>query len=257
MPGIFKKLRRRLRRQPFPVGWTRIIEKHVPYYQRLTSGEQDGLQRLIQIFLAEKRFEGCGGLKITDEIRVTIAAHACVLLLHRGGDCYANLKSIVVYPRPFRVRTEIPGPGGTITEVDESRTGESWAGGTVILSWSEVRRRRARPPSRQNLVLHEFAHQLDQEDGVMDGAPPLADAAGYTSWARILGMEYDQLRNERLRDKEGVIDEYGATDPAEFFAVITEHFFENPAELKTHHPGLYEELKKFYRQDPASRRDGN
>ncbi|MBI4024674.1 MAG: zinc-dependent peptidase [Verrucomicrobia bacterium] len=255
---LLKKRRRaRLRRQPFPPKWLEIIEQNVSYYRLLTDIEREDLRGLVQVFLGEKNFEGCGGLEITDEIRVTIAAHACILLLRREHDDYSGLKSVVVYPGSFLVKTQVKtqetGPEGVVAEFMEARSGEAWSHGTIILAWDAVRHCASDPEAGHNVVLHEFAHQLDQQDGSFNGAPLLRKASEYVSWARVLRREYRSLSRDVEMDFPTVIDEYGAKDPAEFFAVITECFFTNPVLLRANHPQLYKELKRFYRQDPAAR----
>jgi len=208
------------------------------------------LQDNIKIFIAEKNFEGCGGLAMTDEIRVTIAAYACILLLNRRHDFYPRLQSILVYPDSYSVPTTRLGPGQMLIEGQEERAGESWHTGAVVLSWSHIQHRPG-DPAAHNVVLHEFAHQLDQEDGSVNGAPLLPKSSMYATWARILGREYEALRMDADADRPTVLNKYGATAPAEFFAVVTECFFENPRQLRDRHPELYEELKRYYRQDPA------
>jgi len=249
--GFKKRRRDRIRSQPFPAAWLAILRRNVPYYQRLTAEEQRELRQHIQVFVAEKNFEGCYGLVLTDEITVTIAAYACILLLHRRHDYYPRLQSILVYPDAYTVETTRPGPGNTVVEGPEMRAGESWWTGVVIVAWSHILHRPTEPGAGRNVVLHEFAHQLDQEDGFVNGAPALPRTSMYAAWARILGREYRTLIADAVAERPTLIDKYGATNPAEFFAVVTEYFFEQPRQLKERHPELYEELKMFYRQDPA------
>lgn len=251
MFGYFKRRRRqRLRETPFPPAWEEIVEKNVPLYGRLSDADRAELRGHVQIFLAEKHFEGCGGLTLTDEIRVTIAAQACVLLLHRETDYYRRLVTILVYPSAYRAKGVEPLGGGFVLEGEQGRLGEAWTDGVVVLSWDDVRSGASDIRDGHNVVLHEFAHQLDQEDGVADGAPILDRRSRYVAWARVLGAEYEQLRRASHKGKKSVLDRYGATQPAEFFAVATECFFEKPAQLKKKHPKLYEELREYYQQDP-------
>lgn len=252
MFGLKTRRRKRLRAQPFPAAWLAILRRNVPYYERLSPSEQQELQGNIQVFVAEKNFEGCDGLTLTDEIRVTIAAYACILLLHRSHDYYPRLQSILVYPESYAVETQWPGPGNTVIESVEMRAGESWRTGAVIVSWNAILHRPTEPGVGRNVVLHEFAHQLDQENGFVDGAPALPTTSMYAAWARVLGREYQTLLKDTAAERPTLLDKYGATNPAEFFAVITEYFFEQPRNLKEQHPELYEELKRFYQQDPAS-----
>jgi Mlc titration factor MtfA (ptsG expression regulator) len=251
-----KKHRRAVRERPFPTDWLRVIENNIPYFRLLTPDEQVELQRLVQVFIDEKSFEGCGGLEMTDEIRVTIAAQACLLLLHRETDDYPRLKSILVYPHPYHATGAHPVSGSLWTEGDETRLGESWQSGAVVLAWDAVRGGAADVHDGHNVVYHEFAHQLDAEDGAVDGAPALPQRSMYSAWARVLSAEYAQLIRETHQRHRTVMDEYGAQNPAEFFAVATETFFEKPVQLRLCHPELYEELSLFYNQNPAARFSG-
>ena len=240
---------------PFPAAWLRILQERVRYYRLLSDGEKTELRKLIHVFLAEKRFEGCGGLEITDEIRVTIAAQACILLLNREHDYYAGLHSVLVYPSWYRAPAQFVDPLGVVHEGEQHRLGEAWLRGSIVLAWDEVRQDARDFEDGYNVTLHEFAHQLDQQDGSFDGAPLLQKSSHYRSWARVLRNEYDALTRAAERGQETLIDQYGATDPAEFFAVVTEAFFEMPRALNEEHPELYSELKKFYRQDTLARLD--
>ncbi|HEV3409929.1 MAG TPA: M90 family metallopeptidase [Chthoniobacterales bacterium] len=253
IPLLRRWRRARLAREPFPSAWRAILRQRFRYYGLLTSTEQRRLQRMIHLFLAEKRFEGCAGLEITDEIRVTIAAQACLLLLNRDDDLYPGLQSILVYPNSYVAPGQFVDEVGVVHEGEEHRAGEAWSRGSVVLAWDEVRRDAADFRDGYNVTLHEFAHQLDQQDGSFDGAPRLAHTAHYRSWARTLMKEYRALQRAAERGEATVIDQYGATDPAEFFAVVTEAFFTEPKALRTQHPALYRELRRFYRQDPAER----
>jgi MtfA peptidase len=251
MFGFFRRRRReRLRSTPFPPAWSAILDANVPLFGRLSEADRRELEGHIQVFLAEKHFEGCGGLALTDEIRVTIAAQACLLLLHRATDYYRRLITILVYPSAYMAKGVEPIGGGFVIEGPQGRLGEAWQDGVVVLSWDDVRRGAADARDGQNVVLHEFAHQLDQEDGAADGAPILERRSQYVAWARVLGAEYDQLRQATRKHRKTVLDKYGASQPAEFFAVATECFFEKPAQLRKKHPELYEELKAYYHQDP-------
>ncbi|HEV3166335.1 MAG TPA: M90 family metallopeptidase [Isosphaeraceae bacterium] len=252
MFGFLKRRRReRLRALPFPAEWTQIIQKNVPLFNRLPEPDQHELQGHIQVFLAEKSFEGCGGLELTDEIKVTIAAQACLLLLHRQDDDYPRLFSILVYPHAYVAKSFEPIGGGLVLEGQSARLGEAWKDGAVVLSWDDVRSGASDVHDGQNVVLHEFAHQLDQQDRSADGAPILEHRSQYVAWARVLSAEFERLRQDADHHRRSVLDPYGATNPAEFFAVATECFFEKPAQLQRKHPELYEELKLYYRQDPA------
>ena len=253
MFNLFKQHRRkRLRSQPFPPSWLDIIHKNVPIYDRLPEADQRELQGHLQVFLAEKFFEGSAGLELTEEIKVTIAAQACLLLLHRKTDYYPRLITILVYPHAYVAKSVEPIGGGVVQEGETARLGEAWKGGVVVLSWDDVRRGASNPHDGHNVVLHEFAHQLDMENGSADGAPTLDHRSQYVTWARVMSDEYEQLRRDTDQGRTSVLDQYGATNPAEFFAVATECFFEKPIQLRRKHPQLYEELKKYYQQDPVS-----
>lgn len=252
MFGILKRLRRRrLRRQPFPPAWRAIVDRNLPFYARLSAEDREELELLIMIFIAEKSFEGCGGQAIDDEVRVTIAGQACLLLLHRDTDVYPRLDVILVYPSAVAVERE-QSDGYIVNTGRRVHLGESWTRGMVILSWDHVLSGARDPDDGDNVTLHELAHQLDGEDGTMDGTPRLAARARYNSWGAVLSDEYATLRSKLERGRRSDIDAYGATNEAEFFAVITEMFFEKPVSMRSRHPELYAELQAFFRQDPAN-----
>ena len=252
MFGIRKRRRRRLRATPAPARWRQILERNFAYFNRLPETDRRELLGLVQVFLAEKNFEGCGGLELTEEMKITIAAQACLLLLHRETDFYPGLGSILVYPAAYTAPVHRRMSNGTVAEGPQVRLGESWSRGAVVLSWSDVLRSGADLAEGHNVALHEFAHQLDAEDGTVDGAPALPRPSMYTAWARVLGAEYAHLLDDIHRHRPTLIDPYGATNPPEFFAVATEIFFEKPRQLLQMHPALYEQLRLFYAQDPAA-----
>ena len=250
---LFKNRRREaLRAQPFPREWAEILTRNVPFVAHLSADDRRELEGHIQVFLAEKSFEGCGGLELSDEMRVTIAAQACLLLLHREADNYPTLDTVLVYPHAFRAKVTEQREGGVVVEGGSARLGESWTRGVVVLAWDHVLSGASAMNDGHNVVFHEFAHQLDAEDGVMEGAPVLAARSEYGAWARVLGEEYETLCAQVDRHRRQDLDPYGATSPAEFFAVVTEAFFEKPRALKAKHPELYAELADFYRQDPST-----
>jgi len=231
--------------------WHRIVEGNVPYYRRLAKEDRLELQQHIQIFLSEKRFEGCAGLEITDQIKVTIAAYACILLLHRKTDYYPGLTTILVYPNAFVAPRKKYLPSGALIEYPEPLSGESWRRGPVVLSWDDVQRSISDSGDGHNVVFHEFAHQIDSSSGEGDNSLVLQNRTNFMAWARVLQEDFQKLRQAVADRQQTFLDSYGATDPAEFFAVATEFFFEKPKELRKEHPQLYEELKNFYHQDPA------
>lgn len=248
----FKKRRRnRVAKRHFPQKWLAIVERNVPFYKRLPDKDKKELQRHILVFVGEKHFIGCGGLEVTDEIKVTIAAQACILLLHRKTDYYPGLSSILVYPQAYVARQTQHLVGGVMAEGDEVRLGESWYRGSVVLSWDDVRRSASDIHDGHNVVFHEFAHQLDSSDGRRDSTPVLRNHSTYIAWARILQKDYEKLRHDVRHNRDTLLNKYGAINPAEFFAVATECFFEKPKQLRELHPELYQELTLFYQQDPA------
>jgi Mlc titration factor MtfA (ptsG expression regulator) len=249
---LFKKKRReKLRGTPLSAEQRAVVLRNVAYVARLSAADQRELEGHVQVFLAEKSFEGCGGLAMTDEIKLTIAAQACVLLLHRETGYFSRLDSILVYPSTYVARNQRRKIGDLVLESDRVLLGESSVRGAVVLAWDAVQRGASGRGEGHNVVLHELAHQLDAEDGAMDGAPNLGTRAWYLAWAHVLGTEYDELRERVDAQEPSDIDAYGASEPAEFFAVVTEAFFENGAQLDRRHPALYEALRAFYRQDPA------
>lgn len=252
MFGLTRRRRERLRRKPFPDTWRQYLVRRVPLYLRLPPMDRRELEGHILVFLDEKRFEGCGGLRLTDEVRTVIASQACLLLLHRDTGYYPGLSSVIVYPTSFVVDLRQYDDAGIVTEERGPLVGESWDTGCVVLAWDEVVQSAARDDDGYNVVLHEFAHQLDAEDGITDGAPALPDRSRYRSWSRVFGREYHRLREMLQEGEETVLDGYGASDPAEFFAVVTESFFETPRRLREEYPELYGELREYYRQDPAA-----
>ncbi|NIP25779.1 MAG: hypothetical protein GWN67_12245 [Phycisphaerae bacterium] len=242
--------RKRLFAATFPQQWKEIVSMNVPLYNRLPDSFKEQLHGLVNVFVGEANFEGCGGLQITDEIRVTIAAQASMLLLNRKALYFRKLRSILVYPHTYVAKTV--SSNGTITVNGQSvRLGESWQNGPVVLAWDSVKGGTSIVTDARNVVLHEFAHQLDQEDGAADGAPILEHRSRYTTWARVLSMEYEVLQRNKRNRRRSVLNKYGATNPAEFFAVATETFFEKPKQMARKHPELYEELKNYYKLDPA------
>ncbi len=251
MFGFRQRRRKQLRITPFPANWIIIVKRNVPLYRYLPETDRKELHGHILIFLDEKKFEGCGGLQINDEIKVTIAAQACILLLHRKTNYYHTLKSVVVYPSAYIAHESRLVGNGIVAEGESVRLGESWHSGAVVLSWNDVLCGAADIHDGHNVVFHEFAHQLDHDGGESHGSPVMERRSMYLAWARVLGAEYAKLRKDTELGCRTVMDRYGATNPAEFFAVATESFFEKPVQLKQKHPELYEEFMLYYQQDPA------
>lgn len=252
---MFSWLRQRRRRQllaePFPAEWDAILASHVRDYRWLAEDERRRLQDDARIFVAEKHWEGCAGLELTDEMRVAVAGWACLLVLNRPHDYFGHVKSILLYPESY-VGPDMTREG--LVHEDIELLGQAHYRGPVILSWRDVAAA-SRPRSRrQNVVLHEFAHQLDMQDRSVDGTPPLDSREDYQAWVEVMNREYDRLTDDWAAGRPTVLDPYGASDEAEFFAVATEAFFVQPLSLVSEHPELYELLKRFYRQDTAARR---
>lgn len=251
--------RARIRRQPFPLAWRRVLRSRMPAFRALPADLQLQLKKHVQVLLAEVPFIGCAGLVVTTEMRVLVAAQAALLLLNRRGGSFRGLRQVLLYPAAFVVDRPVAGPDGvTLTTYDRSAgqgrvlAGESWQQGQVILSWQDVLDGAADPHDGRNVVIHEFAHQLDQEGKAANGAPFLPGAAARQRWASTLQAEFDALQQRLARGEPGLIDAYGATNPAEFFAVASEVFFEQPAALAAERPALFRELAGCYRTDPLS-----
>jgi Mlc titration factor MtfA (ptsG expression regulator) len=227
---------KRVLARPLPADAEAILRRNIPVYRRMSPDLQQQLRRLVVQFLHQKKFVGCEGLELTDEMAVTIAGQACLLLLNRHSKVYPALHSILVYPGAF-----------VVTPGHQSMLGESWDDGRVILSWADVS---TGPGHGHNIVLHEFAHQLDSESGRANGAPYLGNPASYREWSEVLSRDYQNLRMHAMYRQHTVMDHYGATNPAEFFAVATETFFEKPYQMAEHHAELFAEFLKYYRVDP-------
>jgi len=238
----------------FPESWRRILDSRIPYCGLLDEPEMDLLRELTGTFLRKKRFEGCNGQKIDDEIRITIAGQACLLLLGGGKDVYTGLRTVLVYPETF-VSPLVEREGDwIITEGEEARSGEFWSHGTVILSWDDVLFSLSRPRDGYNVVFHEFAHLLDHQTGASEG---MEHALYSDAFRRVVQKEYRQFVEATKRRKRTWLDPYGAESPAEFFAVATEFFFERGADLRIRHPRLYQQLRSFYGLDTDARRLSN
>ena len=251
--SLLKQRRRsRLRARPFPKEWLKLVQHHVVFFRRLSEGDRAELLGHIQVFLTEKRFEGCGGFAITDEVRVTIAAQACLLLLHRETDYFPDLLTILVYPLTYVVEEKRQVAEHVWQEGTVSRLGETGRRmGSLVLAWGAVKHGAADSSDAKNVVLHEFAHQLDYENHAADGAPALETSEEQLAWSEVMQWEFASLR---AADESGIptlLDTYGASDPVEFFAVSVEAFFERPRALRANHPNLYTELQKYFRQDPV------
>ena len=250
-PACVEWRRERLRRRPFPMAWRRILRRRVPYLRRLPVDLQLELKRHIQVFLAEKPFIGCAGQRITDDVRVTIAAQACLLLLNRPRPSYfPELRQILVYPGAFVVDRAHTDGSGVLQDKRQVLSGESWSQGQVILSWQDTLDGAAVADDGRNVVIHEFAHQLDQETGHANGAPWLRRAR-LQRWSAVFNGEFQRLQEQLAMQQPTLLGEYAATNPAEFCAVASEVFFEQPQRMLDEAPALYSELAGFYRVDPV------
>ncbi len=248
--------RKKLMATPFPSSWEAIIQHNVAHYCMLNSDERAQLRALIQVFIAEKNWEGAGGLVLSDEIRVTISAQACLLLLGIPHDYYRNVQSIIVYPSTVIPPQHHPGFFENVVapvEISRPVIGQAFRQGPVIIIWDAALKGGRHPELGHNVIYHEFAHKLDMLDGAADGTPPMRDRKEYKDWVKICSLEYLRLRHDAQHGKKSFLDSYGATNEAEFFAVATEQFFDQPRQMHQHAPELYRVLKEYYRQDPLLR----
>lgn len=257
---MFQWLKRRRRRKilqiPFPDQWRSILSERVAHYCYLDEEKKHDLEQLVQVFIAEKNYEGCNGLQITNEIKVVIAGHACLLILNLPHDYYAKVNSILVYPSTVVIPSERSGVftrGPLIARTEMPIAGQAFMHGTVILVWDEVKRDVAHPRGGHNVVYHEFAHILDMFDGRADGTPTLPSRDQYRQWAEVCTRVYFDLQQKMEKGKKTFLNSYAAVNEAEFFAVATEYFFERPVRMAEKRPQLYEVLMAFYRQDTAAR----
>lgn len=241
MAGLIRWFRRRqLRRRPFPPEWLSHLEARVPRFRTLPPPLRKRFLELLKLFVWEKEFIGANGFVITDEVRVVVGATAIQLVLHLGLDYYDRLREIIIYPGAF----QLPERTGAVL-------GEARHWGQVILSWPAVLAGLSNPRDGHDTAAHEFAHVLDREAGAFDGTPRLREYSHYRAWATVMDEHFQALQRGRVRERK-VLDDYGALNEAEFFAVATESFFEKPWQMKEKTPELYEELRRFYGWDPAA-----
>jgi MtfA peptidase len=256
---LFSWLRNRRRRHiladAFPPAWLTILQESVGHYELLSAPAQKKLRDAVQILLAEKEWEGCRGLELTEEMRVTTAALAAVLILGFDDFYFDNVATILVYPNEYVVKEERAIGGGATIEGESDRLGEAHARGPVIVSWAEIRQNAIAPGYGQNLAFHEFAHQLDMLNGAFDGTPDLPNDELARRWADVMDREFRRLQDAERHGRRTLLDPYGAENPAEFFAVATECFFDSPRAMQHVHPLLYELFRDYYRQDPATWRE--
>lgn len=248
---LTKRRRERLASQPWPPAWDAHLEDELGAWACLDDDQRQRLRGLVQVLLAEKSWRGCGGLELTDRMRVVIAAQAALLLLGIDHDYYRTVNEILVYPRAYTGRDRQHLPGGVVSEAPVQRLGEAWVRGPVVLSWRASLQGAKNPRDGRNVVYHEFAHKLDMLDGTADGVPPLEDRRAYRAWYQAMMEQYQALQREVERGRKGLLRDYGATAPEEFFAVAVEVFFERGAWLERRAPALYGVLRDYFRQDPA------
>jgi len=227
--------------------WNAVVAS-LPFLRGLSADELRRLRELALLFHAEKQFSGAHGFALDDAMRLSIAVQACLPVLALGLDRYGDWSEVVVHPGDFRVRLAETDDQGVVHEFDDERAGESWSGGPVVISWDA-----AVHAPEMNVVIHEFAHQLDMANGEADGNPPLHSGMDRRAWTSAFHVAYEGFCDAVERDRETWLDPYAAEAPAEFFAVISEAFFEAPNETRRRYPDVYEQLKQYYRQDPASR----
>ncbi len=249
-PKWIESKRNKIKAQPFPKQWRMILKRNVPYFYSMPADVQLQLKQHVMVFLSEKEFFGFEGVVVDDEIKVTIAAQACLLLLNRSTNYYPKLKSIYVYPAAFVTRHKSKDAAGVLQNKPRVLSGESWELGKVILSWKDSKQGALVFHDGHNVVIHEFAHQLDQETGAANGAPFLRHK-NKKCWSQVLSNEFEKLQRKAHKGESTLLDHYGATNPAEFFAVASEVFFERPREMKHQHSRLYSQLQGFYQVNPA------
>jgi len=233
-----RQARRRRELAPFPPHWRALLERRLVLLRRLTPDQRRLHEKRVMEFLTDIRLLGRGGLELTEEMRVLIAGFACLMLLRPDAYVFRGLKSVLVYPAPFWVQHHEPDELGLVNDQPELRLGESWNGERVVLSWEDVEA--ALDGDAVNVLVHEFAHQLDDENPETEGAPLLPD---YTRWSKVMTAEFKALKQRSSQ----VLDDYGLEGPTEFFAVATEAFFQRGTELRLLHPPLYELLRDYYR----------
>lgn len=243
--------RKRLLAQRFPAAWQEHIEANLRHYQHLGGRQQEAVRKVVRVFLAEKDWTGGGGFAVSEEMKLTIAAHASLLVLGFDEPYYFDrVQSIIVYPGPYRHPPQMQSHE-LIVRDDVPVAGESWHRGAIVLSWRDVQEAARGRGRGHNVVVHEFAHVVDGLDGAVDGIPPLSNRKQERDWARVTENEYRQLENSIRRGEATLLDEYGLTNRAEFFAVASECFFERPRALRQLHPSLYSVLEDLYQQNPA------
>ncbi|MDX1590522.1 MAG: zinc-dependent peptidase [Balneolaceae bacterium] len=252
MPLIRYLKRKYISSRPFPESWVPILESKVPVYRRLPKTLRDTLKKHIPIVISEKNYEGCGGLTLSEEMKVIITAYACVLILKEKADYYSDLQSILVYPDSYVAPVSEMDEGGIVSEGFEPRSGEYWGTGNIVLAWCEIKKNLSESGKGQNLIYHEFSHLLDDRYGLTAGITLEGKALREDEWTRVLASSYKKHGRNMNESRRSVLDEYGTRSPAEFFSVASEAFFEAPDALHREMPDLYRVLRSFYALDPLS-----
>lgn len=253
-----KRSRKKILQSPFPESWRTILEERVAHYNYLNTQERSQLEELIRFFIAEKNFEGCSGLEITDEIKVVIAAEASLLVLGLPEFQYKDLQSVLVYPSTITLPESRPGVFSDSFSIIPDRQailGQAMLNGPVVLVWDAVVRDARHPERGHNVVYHEFAHILDMRDGSADGTPELYNIRLFREWVEVCSREYSRLQRRASEGSKTLLDSYGAVHEAEFFAVATELFFNRPRQMRRELLELYNVLAAYYRQDTAARKE--
>jgi len=256
--GLLWYLRQYLRRSrrenlfntPLDAGRIATLKKYVPLYSKLPQNLREALHGHINIFLDEKQFIGQEGIEVTDEMRVIVAGNAC-LLLSGNQRRFTGFSSILIYPEAYTAH-ETQHDGLLTTKKPSKRAGESWVRGPIVLSWANTINGSLNAEDGHNVVIHEFAHKLDEQSGHMNGLPVLSNTSQYNAWNKVLSEEFNALHERARQGDNRVLDAYGTVSPAEFFAVASESFFEKPAQMQQRLPELYEQLQTFYNLNPVS-----
>lgn len=254
---LFTWLRNRRRRkwlaEPFPEEWRGFVTENCRLFDRLDGDDRERVEAFVRVFVREKYWEGCNGIEMTDEIRVTIAANAAILVLGFDGFYFDRLQSVLVYPERYYAKSTQQMPGGVVRESRDVRLGEAWNRGPVVLVWRDALDGGRNPDTGRNVVMHEFAHLLDMaDDDQADGVPFLETPEEYATWTTVVRRAHRQLVRDARQGRRTLLDKYGTVNEAEFFAVATECFFERSRLMARELPDLYEVLRRFYRRDPAT-----
>ena len=243
--------RRIITRSPITAKQWSATYQSLPLLVHLSDADKQRLQELVILFLHRKVFEGAHNLQITQAMKLIIAMQACLPILHLGLDCYDGWYSVIVYPAGFAPKRVVTDEYGIEHHVQSGLSGESWQRGPVVLSWNETEH--AGVIDGHNLVIHEFAHKLDMQNGVANGFPPLHSNMKSKDWVAAFSAGFEEFQHRCHHGHKNGIDCYGSTSPAEFFAVLSEVFFEKPHLLQNHYPAIYMQLRLYYQQDPLQR----